>query len=77
MFINVRALLGGQGMSMKHALCATTYLKHAKFRRAYLKAAAVAGLPADLPQAVVVADICRPEWLCELELCAVHVTSTE
>jgi enamine deaminase RidA (YjgF/YER057c/UK114 family) len=77
MFINVRALLGGQGMSMKHALCATTYLKHAKFRRAYLKAAAVAGLPADLPQAVVVADICRPEWLCELELCAVQVTSTE
>jgi enamine deaminase RidA (YjgF/YER057c/UK114 family) len=70
MFDNVRALLDGSGFAMPHVLSVTTYLKHASHRRAYAKAAAAAGLPADLPQVVVVADICRPEWLCELELCA-------
>jgi enamine deaminase RidA (YjgF/YER057c/UK114 family) len=76
MFKNVRALFAGQAMDMQHVLCATTYLKHAKHRRVYLKAAAAAGLPADLPQVVVVADICRPEWLCEIELCAAQSTAS-
>jgi hypothetical protein len=28
-----------------------------------------------LPTAVVVADICRPEWLCEIEVCTVRIGS--
>ena len=30
-------------------------------------ACAAAGLPADLPHVVCVAEVCRPEWLCEME----------
>ena len=70
MFANVSALLGGSGMEPHHVLTTTAYLKQASFRRAYAKAAAAAGLPDDVPAAVVVADICRPEWLCEIELVA-------
>ncbi len=32
--------------------------------------AGLAGLPAATPTAIVVADICRPEWLCEIEVLA-------
>jgi len=70
MFANVRELLTDAGLDFRDALTATAYLKQAGFRHAYARAAAAAGLPADLPAAVVVADICRPEWLCEVELCA-------
>jgi enamine deaminase RidA (YjgF/YER057c/UK114 family) len=70
MFANVRALLGGSGMEPHHVLTATAYLKQASFHKAYAKAASVAGLPDDVPSTVVVADICRPEWLCEIELVA-------
>jgi enamine deaminase RidA (YjgF/YER057c/UK114 family) len=70
MFGNLAALLDGAGMKFDHALSATAYLKQAGYRQAFGRAAAVAGLPEDVPTAVVVADICRPEWLCELELCA-------
>jgi enamine deaminase RidA (YjgF/YER057c/UK114 family) len=75
-FGNVRGLLDGAGMDLGHALSATVYLKQAGFRQAYFKAAAAAGLPADVPSAVVVADICRPEWLCEIELCAARKVPT-
>ncbi|MBN2573734.1 MAG: hypothetical protein JXP73_04150 [Deltaproteobacteria bacterium] len=70
MFANVRALLGGSGMEPHHVLTATAYLKQASFRKAYANAASAAGLPDDVPSTVVVADICRPEWLCEIELVA-------
>jgi enamine deaminase RidA (YjgF/YER057c/UK114 family) len=70
MFGNVRALLDGNDMAMEQVLSATTYLKQASHRRAYAKAAVAAGLPIDLPHVVVVADICRPDWLCEIELVA-------
>ena len=73
MFGNIRGLLEREGMEFHHALSATAYLKQASFRKAYANATVDAGLPADLPSAVVVADICRPEWLCELELCAVRL----
>jgi len=70
MFANVRTLLEGAGMNFRHVLAVTAYLKQAGFRHAYAKAAVAAGLPADAPSSVVVAAICRPEWLCEIELCA-------
>jgi enamine deaminase RidA (YjgF/YER057c/UK114 family) len=77
MFANVRELLAGAGLDFRDALTATAYLKQAGFRQAYTRAAATAGLPADLPAAVVVADICRPEWLCEVELCAARAVSED
>jgi enamine deaminase RidA (YjgF/YER057c/UK114 family) len=70
MFANVRELMDGAGLESRHTLTATAYLKQASYRQAYARAAAAAGLSADLPVAVVVADICRPDWLCEVELCA-------
>jgi enamine deaminase RidA (YjgF/YER057c/UK114 family) len=70
MFANVRELMDGAGLEFRHTLTATAYLKQASYRQAYARAAAAAGLSADLPVAVVVADICRPDWLCEVELCA-------
>jgi enamine deaminase RidA (YjgF/YER057c/UK114 family) len=72
MFANVRALLDDAHMTFRDTMSATVYLKQASFRHAYAKAAAAAGLPEDVPATVVVADICRPEWLCEIELCAVR-----
>ncbi len=74
MFANVRALLEAAGLDFGHALSATAYLKKAGFRQAYDRAAAAAGLPGDVPTAAVTADICRPEWLCEIELCAAKRT---
>jgi enamine deaminase RidA (YjgF/YER057c/UK114 family) len=70
MFTNLRALLDGAQLDFRHTMSATVYLRQAGFRQAYAKAAAAAGLPSDVPTAAVVADICRPEWLCEIELCA-------
>jgi enamine deaminase RidA (YjgF/YER057c/UK114 family) len=73
MFRNVRALLTEAGMDLGDTVCATTYLKRPEFRGAYSKAAAAHGLAVDVPTAVVVANICRPEWLCEIELCAMRL----
>jgi hypothetical protein len=38
---------------------------------AFRRIAARRGLPAGLPNTVCLADICRPEWLCEMEMTAV------
>ncbi len=75
MFENVRALLGRAGMDVGDVVSTTAYLKRACDYQDFLMAAASHGLAADLPTAVVVADICRPEWLCEIEGCAVRTGS--
>ncbi len=72
MFENVQALLGRAGMDLGDVVSATAYLKRASDYQDFLVAAATHGLAADLPTAVVVADICRPEWLCEIEMCVVR-----
>jgi enamine deaminase RidA (YjgF/YER057c/UK114 family) len=77
MFDNVRALLTAAGMELRDTLSATVYLKSAEHLRAFVEAAAAAGLPADVPAAVVVTQICRPEWLCEIELCAARLASVD
>jgi enamine deaminase RidA (YjgF/YER057c/UK114 family) len=74
MFANLRALLEGAGLSFADTLSTTCYLRAPEFRRAYERAAAAAGLAADLPSAVVVAAICRPDWLCEVELVAARAS---
>jgi enamine deaminase RidA (YjgF/YER057c/UK114 family) len=74
MFDNLRGLLAMSGMNLGDVVSATVYLKHAEYFRDFLQAASAHGLSADTPTAVVVADICRPEWLCEIEVCAVQTT---
>jgi enamine deaminase RidA (YjgF/YER057c/UK114 family) len=69
-FENLRALLAGSGMGLGDVASATAYLKRKDDFREFLKAASAHGLSAQTPTTVVVADICRPEWLCEIELCA-------
>ncbi len=71
---NARSLLGQVGMDFGHVAGAIAYLKRAGDYGEFLRAAAERGLPASVPTAVVVADICRPEWLCEIELCAAKST---
>ncbi len=77
MFGNVRALLATAGMELGDAFNATAYLKRKDDFRDFQQAASAHGLSEDLPLAVVVADICRPEWLCEIEVCAVKAGPTE
>lgn len=67
---NVAALLEGQGASFEAVVSAITYLKRpedAERLRAKLHAAGFEGFP----NALVVAPICRPELLCEIEALAV------
>jgi len=70
MFGNVEALLAGSGMTTGDVLTATAYLKRGDDLGAFIRAARACGLGPDVPCTVAVADICRPEWLCEIELCA-------
>jgi enamine deaminase RidA (YjgF/YER057c/UK114 family) len=71
-FDNVRALLARAGMDFRDVVSATAYLKRADDLHDFLESAVAHGLSAEIPTAVVVADICRPEWLCEIEMCAVR-----
>jgi enamine deaminase RidA (YjgF/YER057c/UK114 family) len=70
MFANLASLLGQAGMGMGDVLSATAYLKRAEYLGKLRQAAQSHGLGRAIPCEVVVADICRPEWLCEIELCA-------
>lgn len=70
MFGNVVGLLAGAGLSPADTLSATAYLTHAGHREVFREAARAAGLPAAAPVAVVQADVCRRDWLCEIEICA-------
>jgi enamine deaminase RidA (YjgF/YER057c/UK114 family) len=72
MFENLRALLAGSGMDLGDVASATAYLKRKDDFHVFRTAAGAHGLSVHTPTAVVVADICRPEWLCEIEVCAVQ-----
>jgi enamine deaminase RidA (YjgF/YER057c/UK114 family) len=70
MFANAAAVLGQAGLGLADAVSVTAYLKRASLLAEFRKAAQTAGLPVSVPTATVVANICRPEWLCEIELVA-------
>lgn len=70
--LNVERLLSGQGTRFSDVVSAVTYLKDAAYAAAFRRAASRAGLPAGIPHTLCVADICRPEWLCEIEVTAVR-----
>lgn len=64
---NVERLLAGAGGRFTDLVHAVTYVKSPDAAGAVAAACAAAGLPADLPHVVCVAEVCRPEWLCEME----------
>jgi enamine deaminase RidA (YjgF/YER057c/UK114 family) len=70
MLSNVAGVLEHAGLGLANAVSATVYLKQEKLLPQFRQAALAAGLPASIPTAIVIAGICRPEWLCEMELVA-------
>ncbi|HYV84302.1 MAG TPA: Rid family hydrolase [Patescibacteria group bacterium] len=73
MLLNVRRLLESQGAGLEQVVSAVTYLKSGADRADLLRACREAGLPDRTPHTVCIADVCRPEWLCEMEAMAVLV----
>ncbi len=69
MFENVRSLLEQSDCTWDDALHARVYLARTEDHGTFLRAAASCGISPRLPTTAVVAAICRPEWLCEIELC--------
>jgi enamine deaminase RidA (YjgF/YER057c/UK114 family) len=69
MLDNIDSLLTGQGAARATLASAVTYLKHARDAEELRRICARRGF--DVPCAVVVADLCRPELLCETEVVAV------
>jgi enamine deaminase RidA (YjgF/YER057c/UK114 family) len=70
MLANAAGVLGQAGLGLADAVSVTAYLKQASLLSEFHAAAQAAGLPASVPTAIVVSHICRPEWLCEIELVA-------
>jgi enamine deaminase RidA (YjgF/YER057c/UK114 family) len=73
MLKNIEALLASQDAGYANVVSAITYLKEPAYAAPFRRVAARRGLPARVPNTLCVADICRPEWLCEMEVTAVRV----
>ncbi len=73
MLKNIEALLASQGAGYADVVSAITYLKDPDYAAPFRRVAARRGLPARVPNTLCVADICRPEWLCEMEVTAIRV----
>ena len=71
MLLNVENLLKGSGAGMGDIVRATTYLKDRDYFEAYLAKWRARDLPRDNPHTICHADVCRPDWLCEIECVAV------
>lgn len=75
MFQNIEALLHAQGASLNDIVSAITYLKQPEFLTPFNHVAQTCGLPTNVPNSITLADVCRPEWLCEVEVIAVFPNS--
>lgn len=71
MLVNVSALLAGQGATWRDLVSAITYLKDPRDMEAFRRVCRRHGLSERVPNTICVADVCRPEWLCEMEAIAV------
>ena len=74
MLRNVESLLAGQAAGPEHLVSLTTYLKRPEYLGPLDRGVDRRRFPVDLPHAVTVADVCRPDWLCEMEAIAVLPT---
>ncbi len=71
MLENVEDLLGACGASWENSVSTITYLKHPEYLEPFLEGCRQRAILQDVPNTVAVADVCRPEWLCEIETIAV------
>jgi len=71
MLLNIQQLLAEQGAGFRHLVSAITYLKRAEDLAPMLEVCRRRGFPENIPNTFCVADVCRPEWLCEMEAIAV------
>ncbi|MCH2187541.1 hypothetical protein MK280_16935, partial [Myxococcota bacterium] len=69
--LNISALLTEQGAEVQDVVSATTYLKEPKHRSILLDLYRRAGFQG-FPHTLLIAPICRPELLCEVEVVAVR-----
>jgi len=71
MLVNVERLLAGSGMGLGNAIRVTTYLKEPEFFETFKRVCAEWSFPTDVAHTICHADVCRPDWLVEMELEAV------
>jgi enamine deaminase RidA (YjgF/YER057c/UK114 family) len=67
MLQNVDRLLHAAGAGFASLAHAVTYVKRAEDAPAIAAACVRAGFPVEVPHVVCVAEVCRAEWLCEME----------
>ncbi|MFH1006310.1 MAG: RidA family protein [Candidatus Latescibacterota bacterium] len=71
MLLNVEQLLEAQYATPGDLVSIITYLKKPQFLAPFYRVYAQRSFPKNAPNTVSVADVCRPEWLCEMEAIAV------
>jgi len=71
MLLNVEQLLKGQGATVDDLVSAITYLKEPSFMQPFRDVCRRRKFPERIPNTLCVAEVCRPEWLCEMEAIAV------
>jgi len=71
MLSNVEQVLASAGAGLGDVVRATTYLKNAEDAGVLTRIYQQRGLPRDLPHTLCRAAVCRPEWLCEVEVAAI------
>ena len=71
MLLNVEELLAGSGAGPEDIVRATTYLKRPGDAEAFKRIYAERGFPLDIPHTICHADVCRPDWLVEIEVAAI------
>jgi enamine deaminase RidA (YjgF/YER057c/UK114 family) len=74
MLLNVEELLAGSGAGPDDVIRATTYLKHPEHFETFRRIYAERGFPTDLAHTICHADVCRPDWLVEIEVAAILPT---
>jgi enamine deaminase RidA (YjgF/YER057c/UK114 family) len=71
MLQNVKDLLKSQGATFDDLVSSVTYLKRSEYFEPFVKICGQCGFDRKIPNTICVADVCRPEWLCEIEAIAV------
>lgn len=71
MLVNIERLLAGSDMTFGDIVRVTTYLKEPEFYETFQRVCAEWKFPTDVAHTICHADVCRPDWLVEMELEAV------
>lgn len=72
MLLNVKQLLEAANCNFQHVSNAVTYLKHPDFFEPCMQMFKRHGLSDQFVNTVCLAEVCRPQWLCEIEVTAVR-----